>query len=151
MPLPKGLQRKYFVSPAVPSSAFLKHPNSCLSPSGQSCCLLSERCRVHAPGSSTELRSLPVPCMTMCLSSLPACICAPGANTDCRPPDDAVFDIITDEELCQIQELWVWSLGQEDLLEKEMATHSSILAWKSPWTEESGRLQSMGSRRVGHE
>ena len=42
--------------------------------------------------------------MTMRLSSLSAHICAPGANTDCRPPDDAAFDIITDEELCQIQE-----------------------------------------------
>ena len=44
----------------------------------------------------------------------------------------------------------VQSLGQEDLLEKEMATHSSILAWKIPWTVESGRLQSMGLQRVGH-
>ena len=44
----------------------------------------------------------------------------------------------------------VQSLGQEDLLEKEMATHSSILAWKIPWTEESGRLQSMRSQRVGY-
>ena len=45
----------------------------------------------------------------------------------------------------------VRSLGQEDPLEKEMATHSSILAWKIPWTEEPGRLQSMGSQRVGHD
>ena len=45
---------------------------------------------------------------------------------------------------------WVQSLGQEDPLEKEMATHSSTLAWKIPWTEEPGRLQSMGSQRVGH-
>ena len=45
----------------------------------------------------------------------------------------------------------VQSLGQEDSLEKEMATHSSILAWKIPWTEEPGRLQSMGSQRVGHD
>ena len=44
----------------------------------------------------------------------------------------------------------VQSLGREDLLEKEMATHSSILAWKILWTEEPGRLQSMGSQRVGH-
>ena len=42
------------------------------------------------------------------------------------------------------------SLGQEDPLEKEMAIHSNILAWKIPWTEESGRPQSMGSQRVGH-
>ena len=49
------------------------------------------------------------------------------------------------------QETRVQSLGQEDPLEKEMATHSSILAWKIPWTEEPGRLQSMGSQRVGHD
>ena len=50
-----------------------------------------------------------------------------------------------------MQEIWVQSLGQEDLLEKEMATHSSILAWKIPWTEDTGRLQSMGSQRVEHD
>ena len=49
------------------------------------------------------------------------------------------------------RETQVQSLGQEDLLEKEMATHSSILAWKIPWTEMPGRLQSMGSQRVGHD
>ena len=48
------------------------------------------------------------------------------------------------------QEIWVQSLGEEDSLEKEMATHSSILAWKIPWPEEPGGLQSMGSQRVGH-
>ena len=48
-------------------------------------------------------------------------------------------------------ETGVQSLGQEDLLEEEMATHSSILAWGIPWTEEPGRLQSMGSQRVTHE
>ena len=47
-------------------------------------------------------------------------------------------------------ETWVQSLGQEDPLEKELATHSSILAWKIPWTEEPGGLQSMESQRVGH-
>ena len=46
---------------------------------------------------------------------------------------------------------WVRSLGWEDPLEKEMATHSSTLAWKILWMEESGRLQSMGSQRVGHD
>ena len=50
-----------------------------------------------------------------------------------------------------MQEAWVRSLGWEDLLEKEMATHSSILAWKIPWTEEPVGLQSMGSQRVGHD
>ena len=48
------------------------------------------------------------------------------------------------------QETWVHSPGQEDPLEMGMATHSSILAWRIPWTEEPGRLQSMGSQRVGH-
>ena len=48
-----------------------------------------------------------------------------------------------------MQETWVRSLGQEDPLEKEMATHSSILAWKIPWTEEPGGLRSTGSQRVG--
>ena len=47
-----------------------------------------------------------------------------------------------------VQETWVQSMGQEDPLEKGMATHSSILVWKIPWTEEPGRLQSMGSQRV---
>ena len=45
----------------------------------------------------------------------------------------------------------VRSLGQEDPLEKEMATHSSILVWKMPWLEDPSRLQSMGSQRVGHD
>ena len=48
-------------------------------------------------------------------------------------------------------EAWVQSLGQEVPLEKEMATHSSTLAWKIPWTEEPGRLQSMRSQRIGHD
>ena len=48
-------------------------------------------------------------------------------------------------------ETQVWSLGREDPLEKEMVTHSSILAWRIPWTEKPGRLQSMGSQRVGHD
>ena len=50
-----------------------------------------------------------------------------------------------------MQETWVRSLGQEDPLEKEMATHSSVLAWRIPWTEEPGGLQSTGSQRVGHD
>ena len=49
------------------------------------------------------------------------------------------------------QEMQFQSLGQEDSLEEGMATHSSILAWRIPWTEESGRLQSMGSQTVGHD
>ena len=50
-----------------------------------------------------------------------------------------------------MQETRVWSLGQEDLLEKGIAIHSSILAWRIPWTEEPGALQSMRSQRVGHD
>ena len=50
-----------------------------------------------------------------------------------------------------MQETWVQSLGQEYPLEKGMATHSSILAWKIVWTEEPGGLQSMGSQRIGHD
>ena len=50
-----------------------------------------------------------------------------------------------------MQEIRVQSLGREDPLEREMATHSSILAWELPWTEESGGLQSMGSQRIGHD
>ena len=55
------------------------------------------------------------------------------------------------KHLPTVWEIWVQSLGQEDPLKKEMATHSSTLAWKTPWMEEPGKLQSMGSRRVGHE
>ena len=50
-----------------------------------------------------------------------------------------------------MQETWLQSLGQGDPLEKGMETHSSILAWRIPWTKEPGRLQSMGSQRVGHD
>ena len=55
------------------------------------------------------------------------------------------------KHLPAMRETWVQSLGREDLLEKEMATHSSILAWKIPWMEEPGRLHFMGSQRVGHD
>ena len=57
----------------------------------------------------------------------------------------------TVKNLPAMQETWVRSLGQEDPLEKEMATHSSILAWRNPWIEEPGGLQSMGSQRDGHD
>ena len=55
----------------------------------------------------------------------------------------------TVKNLPAVLETWVRSLGLEDSLEEEMATHSSILAWRMLWTEEPGRLQSMGSQRVG--
>ena len=50
----------------------------------------------------------------------------------------------------EMQENGIWSLGREHPLEEEMATHSSILAWRIPWTEEPGGLQSMGLQRAGH-
>ena len=55
------------------------------------------------------------------------------------------------KHLPAMRETWVRFLGREDPLEKEMATHSSILAWRIPWTEEPGGLQSTGSQRVGHD
>ena len=55
------------------------------------------------------------------------------------------------KNLPALWETWVQSVGQEDPLEKEMATHSSILAWRIPRTEEPGRLQSIGLQRVGHD
>ena len=56
----------------------------------------------------------------------------------------------TVKNLPVVQEIQVQPLGQEDPLEKEMATHAIILAWRIPWTEEPGRLRSTGSQRVGH-
>ena len=55
------------------------------------------------------------------------------------------------KNLPAVQETWVWSLAWKDPLEKEMATHSSILTWRIPWTEEPGGIQSMRSQRVGHD
>ena len=57
----------------------------------------------------------------------------------------------TVNNLCAMQETWVQSLDWEDPLEKKTATHSSILAWKIPWAEDPGRLQSMGLQRVGND
>ena len=57
----------------------------------------------------------------------------------------------TVKRLLAMQETWVQFVGQEDILEKEMATHSSTLAWKIPWKEEPGKLRFMGSLRVGHD
>ena len=54
------------------------------------------------------------------------------------------------QEMLEMQETWVQSLGREDPLEEEMATYCSILAWEIPWTEEPGGLESMGLQRVRH-
>ena len=55
------------------------------------------------------------------------------------------------KNLPAVQETWIQSLSWEDLLEKRMAYHSSILAWRIPWTEETGRIQSLGLQKVGHD
>ena len=55
------------------------------------------------------------------------------------------------KHLLAMWKTWIWSLGREGPLEKEMATHSSALAWKIPWMEKPGRLQAMGLQRVGHD
>ena len=72
-------------------------------------------------------------------------------NHYCTPVTyNIVHKYQTVKRLPAVRETRVQSLGWEDPLEKEMATHSSNLAWKIPWTEEPGGLQSMGSQRVGH-
>ena len=75
--------------------------------------------------------------------------------TDCLlyvrfPPLSASLVAQMVQHLPAMQETWVQSLGQEDPLEKEVAIHSRTLAWKIPWMEEPGGLQSMGLQRVGH-
>ena len=82
------------------------------------------------------------------------CLCL--VSWKCR--EDSMRLLLQLESLAQsvknlpaVQETWVRSLGQEDPLEKEMATHSSILAWKISWTEKPGGLQSVGSQRVEHD
>ena len=84
------------------------------------------------------------------------CLCSPGTVcgvhiflTNCRSERASLVAQIV-KRLSAMQETLVRSLGWEDPLEKEMAAHSSILAWKIPWIPESGRLPSMGSQRVGH-
>ena len=66
---------------------------------------------------------------------------------------DKMFGLVAEmlRRLPTMRETWVQFLGWEDLLEKEMATHPSILVWRIPWAEEPDRLQSMGSQRVGHD
>ena len=73
----------------------------------------------------------------------------PGLKKIIQSPTSLVAQMV--KCLSTMQETWVQSLGREDPLEKEMAIHSSTIAWKIPWTEEPGRLQSMGSQRVRHD
>ena len=72
-----------------------------------------------------------------------------GSNNSVDPLASLVAQRV--KRLPAVQETRVESLGREDILEKEMAPHSSTLAWKIPWTEEPGRLRSTGSQRVGHD
>ena len=67
------------------------------------------------------------------------------------PSSEASLVAQTVKSLPAVRETWAQSLSREDSLEKEMATHSSILAWKTPWMEEPSRLQPMGSQRVRHD
>ena len=67
------------------------------------------------------------------------------------PSSEASLVAQTVKSLPAVHETWVQSLSREDPQEKEMATHSSILAWKTPWMEEPSRLQPMGSQRVRHD
>ena len=76
--------------------------------------------------------------------------CLKGTFNKKRRQREDLLQWLRWQSLSAVQETWVWSLGQEDPLEKEMATHSSVLAWKIPWMEEPGRLQCVGSQRVRH-
>ena len=71
-------------------------------------------------------------------------------NSRCKGPGASLVAQMV-KNLPTMRETWVQSLSWEDPLKKGMATHSSILAWRIPWTDEPGRLQSMGSQRVGHD
>ena len=81
-------------------------------------------------------------------SKLPSLL---GWNSSCNILDSNWFCRTLGKLLPAMEETWVQSLGWEDPLEKEMATHSSVLAWRIPRTGEPGRLQSIGSQRVGHD
>ena len=77
---------------------------------------------------------------------------AQSCATLCSPIDYSPASLVAQmlKRLPATWQTWIQSLGQADPLEKEMATHSSTFAWKMPWTEEPGGLQSTGSQRAGH-
>ena len=85
----------------------------------------------------------------MFLCSPPSSVYSFNYHSSYLPLDSLVVQMV--KSLPTMQETWVQSLDQEDPLEKGMATHCSILAWKIPWIEEPGGLQSMGSQTVGHD
>ena len=86
---------------------------------------------------------------TVFLCSLPSSVHSFNYHSSYLPLDSLVAQMV--KSLPTMQETWVQSLDQENPLEKGMATHCSILAWKIPWMEEPGGLQSIGSQRVGHD
>ena len=101
------------------------------------------------PGSSAGKKST---CNAGDPSSIPESRRSAGEGIDCQLQYSwASLVVQTIKNLPAVQETWVRSLGWEDPLEKGMTTHSSILAWRIPWTEETVRLQSMELQRAGHD
>ena len=86
-------------------------------------------------------------CLTLCN---PMDCSLPGSSVDGSVSVSSAWPIKS-TPMQELQETWVQSLGQEDPLEEEMAIHSSILAWRIPWTEGTSKLQSMGPQRLGHD
>ena len=108
---------------------------------------LTAMAQVRLPVRKAFLLSLPLPPIDLHSVTIPP-FSFPGVQPH-HPLTSLVAQTL--KNLPAIQETRVQSLGWEDPLEKEIATHSSILGWRIPWTEESGGLQSMGSQRVGHD
>ena len=97
-------------------------------------------------GTGSPLPRLSLPPVLTCFSKSSACLVSPSAPTEFLP-----WSLPLVKNLPAVQETQVRSLDWEDTLEKEMATHSRILAWKISWIEKPGGLQSMGSQRVSHD
>ena len=97
------------------------------------------------PGASNGKKSA---CNVGDLGSIPGLVRSPGEGNSCPLQYGASIVAQSVKNLPAMQETWVRFLGQEDPLEKEMATHSSILAWRILWTEEPGRLWSMRSQEL---
>ena len=105
------------------------------------------------------MSSAPPSLLPIAIPAISISLCCKVAELDsCLNCKDPVFWVLLVAQVIknlptmqESQEMRVRSLGQEDPLEEEMAPHSSILAWKIPWAEESGGLQSMGSQRVRHD
>ena len=120
----------------------------CLSLMGQYCWEVSKACAKaeRIPNQKITFQVLVTPPIALIRVKNCALICNWGDYT-CSGAIPVTYMV---KNLPVMQEMWVKSLSQEDLLEKGMATHSIVLAWKFPWAEEPGRLQSMGSQRVRH-